>query len=53
MANEAVKNSKTCLDCTHGKLDLSNGAVRCIPQEREVIQWFTTPTTCADYKDPA
>lgn len=48
-----VKNSKTCLDCKHGKINLSNGAVWCEVQEREVIQWFTTPALCNDYKDPA
>lgn len=49
----AVKSSKTCLDCTHGKIDLGNGAVRCTQQDREVIQWFTTPINCNDYKDNA
>jgi hypothetical protein len=49
----AVKNSRTCLDCTHGKLDLSNGAVWCKKQEREIVQWFTTPAKCHDYKDQA
>ena len=48
---EPVKNDKTCLNCTHGKVDIQNGGVRCTQHDKQVVQWFSTPASCLDYKD--
>jgi hypothetical protein len=46
------KDRKTCLDCLHGFID-GDGEVRCFLHDREVVQWFSTPKQCLDYKDQA
>lgn len=46
------KDRKTCLDCAAGCI-AEDGAVRCSQHDKEVVQWFTTPKSCLNFKEPA
>lgn len=43
--------NRTCLDCEHGKVDLSHRGVHCLKTDQTVVQWYTAPQTCKDFKE--
>lgn len=49
MDTEVMKD-KTCLDCEYGNVDITHGGVHCAVRNDVVVQWFTTPINCLDFK---